>query len=215
MIRVLIADDHPMLMRGLREAIDDAMGIQVSGEAETGRQTLALARSETFDVVVVDFSMPDGDGLDVLQHLRVEKPDLPVLIMSMHPEQTLAPRLLQAGAAGYISKGEPLRKVIQAIRRVADGRHYFSPEVAKMLAEAYLCNQPVGNPLEPAHVKLSEREFQVLRLLAMGNRPVDIAEILHLSPHTVSTYRSRIYRKMNFKHPTQLVRYALEHQIIE
>ncbi len=209
MIKVLIADDHPIVRKGLRQMIEEALDMVVAAEAATGGEALALARAERFDVLVLDLTMPDGDGIEVLGRLRAEQPDLPVLIISMHPEDQYAVRLLQAGAAGYLSKKETPEKVVVAIRTVVQGKKFFSAHVAQELAKTLRS----GSERRP-HERLSEREFQIMRLIVSGLSTREIATQLSLSENTVRTYRTRLFKKMGLKREADLVRYALQHGLI-
>ncbi len=209
MIKVLIADDHPIVRKGLRQMIEEALDMVVAGEAASGGEALALTRAERFDVLVLDLTMPDGDGIEVLGRLRAEQPDLPVLIISMHPEDQYAVRLLQAGAAGYLSKKETPEKVVAAIRTVVQGKKFFSAHVAQELAKTLRS----GSERRP-HERLSEREFQIMRLIVSGLSTREIATQLSLSENTVRTYRTRLFKKMGLKREADLVRYALQHGLI-
>jgi len=209
MIKVLIVDDHPIVRKGLRQMIEEALDMVVAGEAASGGEALALTRAERFDVLVLDLTMPDGDGIEVLGRLRAEQPDLPVLIISMHPEDQYAVRLLQAGAAGYLSKKETPEKVVAAIRTVVQGKKFFSAHVAQELAKTLRS----GSERRP-HERLSEREFQIMRLIVSGLSTREIATQLSLSENTVRTYRTRLFKKMGLKREADLVRYALQHGLI-
>ena len=209
MIRVLIADDHAIVRRGLVQIISETMDIQVKGEASTSDEVFDAVRSDTFDVVVLDLNLGASSGMEVLKSLKAEFPELPVLILSVHPEDQYAVRLLRAEASGYLSKDSAPEKLVEAIRRVAGGRRYMSAEVAEELLE-----QLDAGMDGPPHGALSDREFQVFRLLASGKSVSEIAEMLSLSVKTVSTYRTRVLEKMGMKNNAELTHYALKNQIV-
>lgn len=209
MIRVLIADDHPIVRRGLLQIIADQPDITVVADTGDGREALQLADSHLLDVVVLDIRMPGLSGLEVLTHLRQRHPKLPVLVLSAHPEGELALRLLKAGAAGYLNKEIAPEELAAAIRRVAAGKKYIGPGLGELLA----------NSLEkgdvPPQASLSDREYQVLRLIASGKTVSEIAAEISLSVKTVSTYRARILDKMNMRTNAELVRYAIRNHLVD
>lgn len=206
MIRVLVADDHAVVRKGLVHIASEAYDIEVTAEAANGDEVLEKVGRSPFDVAVVDISMPGRSGIDVLQQLHASHPDLPVLILSVHAEDQYAVRMLKMGAAGYVSKDRAPEELAGAIRTVAQGRRYVSPTVAALLADT------LADPShEHAHDRLSSREFEVLSLIAAGQTPTRIAEQLHLSVKTVSTYRARILEKMGMKTTAELMRYGIEH----
>ncbi len=210
MVRVLIADDHPFILKGLRQTLSETMDLEVAAEAQSGEEVLCQVQTETPDVVVLDLTMPGGDGMDVLQRLRTERPGLPVLILSMHQEDQYALRMLKAGAAGYITKAQAPRTVVEAIRKVAQGGRYVSPHMAEELAAC------LGTGSEkPPHESLSEREFQVLRRIAGCQMTGEIAEALSVSPKTVCTYRARILQKLGLRNDVEIAHYALRHKLVE
>ncbi|HEX8297861.1 MAG TPA: response regulator transcription factor [Rubricoccaceae bacterium] len=209
MTRVVIADDHTVVRRGLAEVISDAVDLAVVGEAASGDALLGLLRGGTPDVIVLDLSMPGPSGLDLVKQLRAEYPSLPLLVLSMHPEDQYAVRVLRAGAAGYLTKEAAERDLVQAIRRVAAGGRYLTPVLAESLL-AHFDSDPGAAP----HASLSDREFQVLRLLASGKPVSTIGEELALSVKTVSTYRARLLQKMGLKNNAELTRYAIENGLI-
>lgn len=209
MIRVLIADDHAVVRRGLRQILQDEPGIAVDAEAANGDEALEAVRKRSFDVVVLDVSMPGRHGLEVLDEFRRLWPSLPVLILSVHPEDQLALRLLKAGAAGYLSKDSAPEELVKAIRRVAKGGKYLSANLAdRMVARL---QTPVS---EPPHESLSGREFEVLLALAGGERVKEIAARHDLSIKTVSTYRARILRKLGVQSNAELTLYAVRSGLI-
>src|SRR5690606_9825141 len=210
-IRILIADDHAIVRAGLKQFIADEPDMAVTGEAETGSQTLDLVRNGEWDVVLLDISMPDRSGVDTLKSLKQVKPELPVLILSGFPEGQYAVNLLRAGAAGYLNKESAPNELVRAIRTVVAGRRYVSATLAEILA------QDVSSPTSdrPVHTALSEREFQIFCKLAAGQAVSKIAEELFLSVKTVSTYRTRILEKMNMKTNADLTYYAIKNHLIQ
>lgn len=209
-MRVLIADDHPIFRAGLKEVLTKDPEIEAVGEADDGHKALALARKERWDVVVLDLTMPGKDGLEVLQELRRERPRLPILVLSAHPEDQLALRLLRAGAAGYLTKDKAPEVLLTAIRKVLRGEKYISESLAEKTVLNVISEAP-----RPLHETLSDREYQVMRMIAAGKTIKEIGSKLFLSARTVSTYRARLLNKMDMKTNTELVRYALEHKLLD
>jgi len=209
-IRVLIADDHAILRRGLREILMRELEGVVCGEAENAQQVLAQVQNQNWDLAIVDITMPGRSGLDVLRDLQRVQPGLPVLVLSMHPEDQYGKRVLKAGASGYMNKESAPEELIKAIRRVLAGGRYVSPTLAEKLAVEWGTN--AGRPL---HDNLSDREFEVLRMIALGKTISQIAAELHLSTTTVSTYRARILEKMNMTTTAELMRYALRNDLVD
>ena len=210
MIRVLIADDHAILRRGLIEILTREFKDAVCGEAENAQQTLAQVQGHGWDVVILDVSMPGRSGVDVLADVRRVRPKLPVLVLSMHPEDQYGKRVLKAGASGYMNKESAPEELIKAIRKVVAGGRYVSPALAEKLALDL--NENAGRP---AHESLSDREFEVLRMMASGKTVSRVAEDLHLSVTTVSTYRARILEKMNMTTTAELIHYALRNHLVD
>ena len=210
MIRVLIADDHAILRRGLREILMRELDGVVCGEAENAQQVLAQVHSQNWDLAIVDITMPGRSGLDVLRDLQRIQPGLAVLVLSMHPEDQYGKRVLKAGASGYMNKESAPEELIKAIRKVLAGGRYVSPALAEKLAVEWGTN--AGQPL---HENLSDREFEVLRMMALGKTTSQIAAELHLSVTTVSTYRARILEKMNMTTTAELMRYALRNNLVD
>jgi len=210
MIRVLIADDHAILRRGLAQIIAEAGDMQVCAEAETGAETVKLARENAVDVVLLDITMPDRNGLDTLKQLKKEKPKLAVLMLSMHPEETYALRSIKAGASGYLNKQSAPALLVTAIRKVAAGRRYISPAVAEALAGTI-----ADGADRPAHATLSDREYETMRLIASGRTLSQIAAEMHLSAKSVSVYRARLLEKMQLKNNSELTHYALKNQLVD
>jgi DNA-binding NarL/FixJ family response regulator len=206
--RVFIADDHALFREGVKSLLAGEPDLAVAGEAGTARETLQRVREEAWDILLLDISLPDGSGIDLLHQIRPHKPALPILILSMHPEEQYAVNLLRAGASGYITKDAVPQQVVQAIRTLLQGRKYIGPGVAQMLAE------DVVGDARPAHEQLSEREFQVFCKLAAGRAVGEIARELFLSNKTVSTYRARILEKMRAKSNADLTYYAIKNGLI-
>ena len=210
MIRLLIADDHAVVRKGLKQIAEEAADIEVCGEARDATEVLQKAALSDFDLLILDISMPGARGLDLLKQIKEEHPRLPVLILTMHSEEHYAVRALKAGADGYLAKESAPDELIKAIRKTAGGGKYLSPSLAEMLADAI--QQPAD--VQP-HEFLSDREFQVLRLIAMGRRAREIGEELNISEKTVSTYRCRILKKMRMDSNAQLMRYALANGLVQ
>ena len=209
-IRVLIADDHAIVRQGLRQILSDTPDLTVAGEAENGVQAVQMVRNGEWDVVLMDVSMPDRNGIDALKLIKKEFPRLPVLILSMYPEEQYAIRALKAGASGYLTKQSAPELLVTAIRQVASGKKYVSPSLAEELANA------IGEDSErPPHEKLSDREYQTLCMIASGKTPTEIAEALNLSVKTVSVYRARLLEKMNLRNNAELTHYGLKHGLAE
>jgi DNA-binding NarL/FixJ family response regulator len=209
-IRVLIADDHAIVRQGLRQILADTSDMEVGGEAANGFEALQKIREDgQWDVVLLDVSMPGKNGIDTLKQIKDERPRLPVLVLSMYPEDQYGIRLLKAGASGYLTKESAPEQLVTAIRTVAAGRKYISPGVAELLADE------LGRDSDqPLHAALSDREFEIMRLLASGMTPSDIAEQLKLSVKTVSTYRVRLLAKMQLKNNAELTYYAIKNGLV-
>ena len=210
MIRVLIADDHTVVLKGLKQVLSDTPDISVTAEATTGQQVLDWVRTKPVDVVVLDIAMPDGNGLDVLRTLKRERPSVPVVILSMHSEEQYGVLVLKAGASAYLTKESAPAQLIAAIRKVITGGKYISPALAEKLAFDL-----EADPNTPLHERLSAREYQVLGLIAIGKTVGEIAESLSLSPKTISTYRSRILEKMKMQKNAELTHYAVRQGLVD
>ena len=209
MIKVMVADDHPVVREGLKQILSQAQDIKVTAEAEDGHEILDKVRNQEFDVIVLDISMPGLMGLDVLKQLKSEKPELPVLILSMHPEEQYAIRVLRAGASGYLTKGSAPDKLTEAIRKLYRGGKYVSSSLAERLAD-----ELGGDLTKLPHQTLSDREYQVMCLIASGKTVTQVADQLALSVKTVSTYRTRILEKMRMQSNAELTHYAIENKLV-
>jgi len=210
MITVVIADDHAVVRRGLREILAEESDMEIGGEASTAQELLELVRERPWDAVVLDISLPGRSGLEVLAELKQERPTLPVLIHTMHPEDQFALRALRAGAAGYLTKDSAATELVKALRKIVSGGKY----VGAALAEA-LAGRMDPSAVDVPHQALSDREFEVFRLLASGKTVSHIADQLSLSVKTISTYRARILKKMKMKNNAELMRYGLQYKVVE
>jgi DNA-binding NarL/FixJ family response regulator len=209
MIRILVADDHAIVRRGLRQIVADESDMEVVGEAQTTQEILDLARQEEWDVIVLNISMPGRGGFEALKALKQTHSKRPVLVLSMYPEDQFAVRAFRAGAAGYMTKESAPEELVQAIRKVVRGGKYVSPSLAEKLAAE------LGEDAErPPHEGLSEREYHVLCLLASGKTVTQIAAEMSLSVKTISTYRARLLEKMRMKTNAEVTRYAIEHRLV-
>ena len=209
MIKVILCDDHALIRRGIRDTLSDASDIEVVGEAGDYGELRSLMRGATCDVLVLDINMPGRSGLDVLHVLKDEGSPVKVLIVSMYPEDQYAIRALRAGAFGYVNKGGDPQLLVQAVRTVAQGRKYVTPEIAQMLVESL-----TSSTTENAHEKLSDRELQTLVMIASGKRLSDIATDLVLSPKTVSVYRARVLEKLQLANNSELTVYAIRNGLV-
>jgi DNA-binding NarL/FixJ family response regulator len=209
MIRILIVDDHPVVRKGLRHMLSGAKDILIGGEASNGSEAISMIGKDSYDVVLLDISMPGRNGLDVLKQIKLYRPRLSVLMLSMHPEEDYALRCYKGGAAGYLTKDSPAEEMLTAIRIVARGGRYVAPSLADRLP--FLLETETE---EPAHGKLSDRELQILCMFASGKLPSQIARELSLSPQTISTYKARILEKMKMPSMAHLIRYATENRLV-
>ena len=210
MIKILIADDHPIVRAGLKQILEGASDIKVTVEAGDGHELLRLIRKGGIDVVLLDISMPGLTGLDALKQIKTENPDLPILILSMHPEDQYGIRVLKAGAAGYLMKSAAPDQLVGAIRKVYRGGRYVSPSLAEKMAFG-LQTGASGLP----HETLSDREYQVLCMIASGKTVKEIGEELALSEKTISTYRARVLEKMDMKSNSELTHYAIKLDLVD
>ncbi|MCR4416333.1 MAG: response regulator transcription factor [Ignavibacteria bacterium] len=206
MIKILIADDHAVVREGFRKMVENDPELKIVAEAENGIEALQMVRSKNIDVVILDMSMPEMSGLDCLKQIKSEFPDLPVLIFSMHPEEQYEQRVLQAGASGYLTKKTTPMEVLQAIKDIASGKKLMSEALKERVIKG-------KGKLEEPHLKLSDREFQVMKLIAKGWRSKEIANYLKISEKTVTTYRGRVLKKLGLDSNSDLVRYCIEHNI--
>ncbi len=209
MIKVLIADDHTLVRKGLKQILLDTEDIERVEEAKDGKETINKVSKKKYDLVLLDISLPGRSGIDVLKQLKCIKPKLPVLILSMHPEEQYAVRSLRAGAAGYLTKESAPDELLNAIKKVAKGEKYITPSLAEKLADDI--GSDVGKPL---HEILSDREYQVMCMIASGKTVKEVAENLNLSVKTISTHRSRILRKMRMDNNAQITHYAIKHGLV-
>jgi DNA-binding NarL/FixJ family response regulator len=209
-IRILVADDHPVVRRGLKQIVAQEPDMAVLGEAQNGQETLDLVRNQEWDIVVFDLSMPGRGGLETLRELKRIRRNLPVLVLSIHPPDQFAARVYKAGAAGYLTKESAPAELVRGIRKVIAGGHYVSPSVAEQLAV-----ELEENGGSASHESLSDREYEVLRLIGAGKTVNQIADALALSVKTVSTYRARILEKMKMKTTAELIRYAIQHHLVD
>jgi two-component system invasion response regulator UvrY len=209
-IKIIIADDHAIVREGLKQILADSKDMVVTGDAENGIDAIKLARKNDCDVLLLDISMPDRSGIEVLKQIKKESPKLAVLMLSMHREDQYAVRSLKAGASGYLNKQSAPNELVDAIRVVAAGKKYISTALAQELA-----NQ-VGDDREvPLHETLSDREYQTFVMIASGKTVSDIAEELSLSVKTISMYRSRLLQKMKLRNNAELTHYAIKNELVE
>lgn len=209
MLRILVADDHAIVRRGLREILLEQFPFAKISEVADGDELFKKVMKEQWDVVITDLSMPGRTGLEALQQMKIHYPKLPVLVLSIYPEEQYAIRVLKAGASGYLNKDMAPDELVNAINHVLSGRRYITPTIAEKLVDSFDHNSQT-----PAHQYLSDREFEVLKMLAVGKAVSDIGAILNLSATTISTYRSRILSKMNMKTNADLTQYAIENKLI-
>lgn len=210
MTRLLIADDHPVVRRGLADILAREADLEIIGEASDYPEIRRVLRESACDILLLDIQLPGKNGIEIVKLLKDEVPRLAVLIVSAYPEDQYAVRALRAGAAGYLNKNSAPEQLLEAVRTVQAGRKYITPEVANALAD-----NVSGEQLENPHETLSDREFQVLRLIGSGKRLADIALALSLSPKTVSVYRARILEKMKLANNAELTHYALKNRLVE
>lgn len=210
MIKVLVADDHALIRKGLKQILDDTEDMRVTGEAESGMQAIHMLQEGDYDLVLLDISLPDKNGVEVLKQIRASYPQLPVLMLSMHAEEQYAVRSMKSGASGYLNKQSAPVQLVAAIRQVATGKKYISTELAEQLA-----NGLTEGYQELLHQTLSDREYQTLCLLASGKKLSEMAEIMSLSTKTVSVYRARLLDKMKLKTNAEAIQYAISNHLLE
>ena len=208
MIRVLVADDHAIVREGLKQILTRSGDLEVAGEAANGNDALKMVREREWDVLVTDMSMPGRNGLELIKLVKVARPKMPVLVLSMYGEEQFAVRAIRAGASGYLNKESASEQLVAAIRKIAAGGVYVSPAVADALLL-----QVRDGAYGQAHEQLSDRELQVLQLIAAGHTVGEIAALLNLSSKTVSTHKARILEKMHMSNQAELIRYAIEHKL--
>ena len=207
MAQILIADDHAVVRRGVKQILEEEPGLKVLGQATNGYEVIQKIQEKNWDILILDITLPDRNGLDVLKEVKSLRPDLPVLILSIHPEEEFAVRALKLKASGYVAKGSVPEELVLATKMILKGHKYISPSLTEKIA-SYL---ELDNDIEKSlHEILSKREKEVLIMIASGKRITDIAEIMYLSVKTVSTYRKRILEKLNLKTTAGLIRYAIE-----
>jgi DNA-binding NarL/FixJ family response regulator len=210
MIRIVVADDHTIVREGLKQLLAAAGDMEVVGEAQNGHEVVERVRSLEFDLLLLDMSMPGKSGIELIKQVHAEKPKLRILVLSMHEEHQYAVRAIRAGAAGYLTKESASRQLVEAIRKVAAGGAFISAEVAQQLALGAM-----PDAKGPLHGALSDREFQIFRMIAEGKSVSDIAERLNLSVKTVSTHKANVLQKMNMSTQAELIRYALTHRLVD
>lgn len=207
-IKILIADDHPLFRRGLKNAFAETADIKVVGEAASGTEVLQKIAEEDLDLILLDISMPGKSGLEIIKQLKTQYPRIPILILSVYPENQYAVRFIKAGASGYLTKESPIDTLMEAVRKVARGGKYASPTITEKLAFDFLDYD------KPLHETLSDREYQVFSMIAAGKSLTEIGHDLTLSVKTISTHRARILDKMKLKKNAELIHYAIRHQLV-
>ena len=210
MIRIVIADDHEIVRAGLKQIISDDEDMEVLGESNNGENLIELVKKNDYDVVLLDLKMQGISGIDVIKHIKIIKPDLPIIVLSMHAEDQYAVRTIKAGASGYLTKETAAENLVSAVRRVVAGGKYISPTLAETLADSI-----AGGGVDLPHEKLADREFQVMCMIASGKTVTEIASELFLSVKTISTYRQRILEKMNMKNNSELTHYAIKNNLLD
>ena len=210
MIRIIITDDHPIFREGLKRIIEKTSDMVVADEASTGEELLGKVGEKSLDLVLLDIAMPGRGGLEILDQLKTTNPNLRILVLSMYPEERYAVRVLKSGAAGYLTKDEASDELIKAIRKISDGGKYVSPS----LAEKWALDLELGGE-KPIHESLSNREYQVMLMIASGKTLKEIVEELSLSVTTISTYRSRILKKMKLSNNAEIIYYAIKNGLVE
>lgn len=207
-MKIIVADDHAIVRKGFHQIVSTRAGWQVAAEAANGDELLTHLRRDSYDLLVLDVSLGERSGIELLEHVRSEFPSLPVLMLSMLPEEQYAVRCLRAGASGYVQKDSQPEEILNAIARIAAGAKYITPRLASHLADEMVRGQ------DSPHQSLSTREFEVFRLIAVGRSATEIAEMLHLSVKTVSTYRTRIMEKTGFRSNADIIAYAIRNSLV-
>jgi len=209
-VKIVVVDDHAVVRRGLIQILESMQEVNSISEASSGNELIELLKKDEYDLVVLDITMPGKSGLDVLKEVKAIRQNVSVLILSIHPEEQYAVRALKAGAAGYITKDSAPEELVTAVQRIMEGRKYISQSLAEKLADSY----DISSSKLP-HEKLSDREFEVFKMIASGNTVSSIAETLFLSVKTISTYQSRIYEKTGLKSRSEITLYAIKNGLIE
>jgi two-component system invasion response regulator UvrY len=210
MVTILIADDHAIVRDGLKQILTRTGDVLVGGEARDGHDVMRLLREREWDLLLMDMSMPGRNGIELIKQVKAEKPKLPILVLSMHQEHQYAVRAIRAGASGYLNKDSAAELLVSAIRKVVEGGVFISESAAQLLAR-----DAMRGPEAPPHTLLSEREFEVFRMIVHGKTVTEIATELMLSVKTVSTHKTRVLEKMRLNNPAELVRYAIEHALLD
>jgi two-component system, NarL family, invasion response regulator UvrY len=210
MLQILVADDHPVVRQGIMRIIEDTQDMRVTGEAENGYEVLKKVKEKNYDLILLDISMPGGDGLEVIRELKKLRPNIPVLILTIHPEKYYGLRMLQAGASGYLTKQNAPFELIEAIRKVSQGGMYISNSLAELLVTS-----KKGISGKPGHETLSDREYQVMYMIATGKKVKSIAEELSISVKTIHVHRRHILEKMNMTSNAEIIHYAIQNGILE
>jgi DNA-binding NarL/FixJ family response regulator len=208
MLKILIGDDHAIIRKGLRQILTEEFVPCAIDEASSGREVIKKTGEKSYDILILDISMPERNGIDILQQLKIEQPSLPILVLSIHPEEQYAVRVLKSGAAGFLNKASAPEELVKAIQKISGGGRYISPAVAEHLADR------INDPNRMPHENLSSREYQVMLLIASGKTLSEISDELALSVKTVSTYRSRLLEKMSMENNAKLTKYVIEHKLL-
>jgi len=208
MLKILVADDHPIVRQGIKQIIADTTDMVVAGEATNGHEVLNAVKENPYDVILLDIAMPGPNSIDILKQLKKDKPQIAVLILSIHPEEQYAVRTLKAGASGYLTKESAPDELVEAIRKVSKGGKYITSSLAESLA-TILIKEDQGLP----HTILSDREYQVLLMISSGKTNKEIADELSLSVKTISTHHTRILNKMNMRTNAELIHYVIKHEL--
>ena len=210
MLKILVADDHPVVRQGIMRIIEDSPDMMVAGEADNGIEVISKVKGEDFDLILLDISMPGRDGLDIVRELKKLKPKLPILILTMHPEKYYGLRMMQAGASGYLTKQNAPFELIEAIRKVSQGCMYISNPLAELLVSSKKAGEG-----KPEHSLLSDREYQIMYMIATGKKVKSIAEELCISVKTIHVHRRHIMEKMNMNSNAEIIHYAIQQGLLE
>jgi two-component system, NarL family, invasion response regulator UvrY len=210
MLRILVTDDHPVVRQGIMRIIEDTPDMKVTGEAENGYELLRKIKEQDYDLILMDISMPGSDGLEVIREVKKLKPHVPVLILTIHPEKYYGLRMLQAGASGYLTKQNAPFELIEAIRKVSQGGMYISNSLAQLLVAAKKNGEE-----KPGHEKLSDREYQVMNMIAAGKKVKTIADELCISVKTIHVHRRHILEKLNMSSNAEIIHYAIQNGLLD